>query len=464
MARPFCDYEQCYGVLHAMPLGVFLFDPDHVVLFWNRCLESWTKIASEEIVGRPLGEFFPHLREPRYASRFELLLQGGPPIVFSARLHGHLIPSFFPDGSPRLQHTTAHLLRGRGSGRACVLVTSQDVTEAHVRLRDYARVRDQAQREIEMRRQAEAVLRESEERFFSAFEYAANGMALVGLDGRLLKVNQALCVMLGLDRDVLLTKTLADVTLSEDRTLGQAHRQRLLDGELNAYQVETRFLTGAGQCVWVLVSVSLVRSEDGFGLYFIAQIENITARKQLEQELYQLATTDHLTGISNRRDFLARAEHELRRCRRQGSVLAFLMVDVDKFKSINDTWGHAVGDEVLLAMVQASRTVLRSTDLFGRLGGEEFGIVLPDVDRRAALFIAERVRAAVAGIAVGAGQAAIRFTVSIGLAFFSPGLAGVEELMRRADAALYQAKTSGRDRVCVAGSGLDECAWPGSAG
>ncbi len=457
-----CDCDQYADVLNAMPLGVLLFDTGYVVRFWNRCLESWTKISAGEIVGRSLGDFFPHLREPRYTSRFELLLQGGPPVIFSARLHGHVIPSVLPDGTARLQHTVARFLREDGTGRSCVLVTSQDVTEAHVRLRDYARVRDQAQHEIEMRRQAEAVLRESEDRFSSAFEYAANGMALVGLDGRMLKVNHALCVMLGYARDELLAMRQAEFTLPEDQALGQVHRQRLLQGEINAYQVEKRFLTTSGQCIWVLLSVSLVRGESGEALYFIAQIENITARKQLERELHLMATTDHLTGISNRRDFLARAEHELRRCRRQGSVLAFLMADIDNFKAINDTWGHAVGDDVIKAMVEASRAVLRTTDLFGRLGGEEFGIILPDVDREAARFIAERVRAAVAGVTVGSGQAAIRFTLSVGLAFFSPGLAGVEELMRRADAALYQAKTSGRDRVCVAGRGLDDCPWPGS--
>lgn len=462
MSKPIFDDDRCYSVLHAMPLGVCLFDVDYEVRFWNRCLESWTKISAEEIVGRVLCDFFPHLRQSRFSSRFELLFRGGPPVIFSARLHGNIIPSTLPDGMARLQHTVARFVREDGVGRACVLMTMQDVTEAHVRLRDYARMHEKAQREIEMRRQTETVLRESEERFSSAFEYAANGMALVGMDGRMLKVNQALCAILEYSREELAAMSQREFTLPEDHALGQTQRQRLLHGEIHAYQVEKRFLTKSGGPIWVLLSVSLVRDGHGTPLYFIAQIENITQRKQLERELHLLATMDHLTGISNRREFLSRAEHELRRCRRQEKKLAFLMVDIDNFKVVNDTWGHGAGDEVLRAMVETSRSILRSTDLFGRLGGEEFGIVLTDVGPEEALVVAERVRVASGGRVVRTGRAAIRFSLSIGLAFFSDGLATVEELMRRADAALYEAKSAGRDRVCVAGEGRAECDLPGS--
>ena len=460
MSKPICDYEQCYSVLHAMPLGVCLFDVDYEVRFWNRCLESWTKISAGEIVGRALGDFFPHLREPRFTSRFDLLFQGGPPVIFSARLHGNIIPSTLPDGMARLQHTVARFIPEDGAGCSCVLMTMQDVTEAHVRLRDYARMHEKAQHEIEMRRQAEAVLRESEERFSSAFEYAANGMALVGLDGRLLKVNQALCVMLEYAREELTDKKQSDFILPEDHALGQIQTLRLLRGEIHSYQVEKRFLARSGERLWALLSVSLVRDAEGAPLYFIVQIENITRRKQLERELHLMATTDHLTGIGNRREFLSRAEHELRRCQRREKKLAFLMVDIDNFKAINDTWGHGGGDEVLKAMVETSRVILRSSDLFGRLGGEEFGLVLTDVGREEGVVIAERVRRACAERVVRFGHAAIRFTLSIGLAFFSEGLGTVEELMRRADAALYEAKSAGRDRVCVAGVGRPECDAP----
>jgi diguanylate cyclase (GGDEF)-like protein/PAS domain S-box-containing protein len=454
------DYDNYYTLLHAMPLGVCIFDETYVIRFWNRCVESWTKIASSSIVGRNVSEFSPHLLEPKFTSRFELLFQGGPPVIFSTQLHGSIIPSTLPGGMERLQHTVARAFKEKTSGQNSVLMTMQDVTEAHMRLRDYARMHATAQHEIEMRRKTEAVLRESEESFASAFEYAANGMASGGLDEVWLKANHALCAMLELGEHELIGKNMCEFVLPEDADLGARQKERLLFGHVKSYQVEKRFVTRSGKSIWVLLSVSLVQDEKGQPSYFIAQLENVTKRKQLELELYILATTDHLTSISNRREFLSRTEHELQRCRRQGTMLAFLMLDVYTFKLINDTWGHSSGDKVLKAMTETCRAILRSTDIFGRLGGEEFGIVLTEVERGEAEIIAERVRLAISELVVKTEHAVIQFTVSIGIAFFSDGLSTVEYLMRRADAALYEAKTKGRNQVFVAGDRQDLCPWP----
>ena len=454
------DYDNYYTLLHAMPLGVCIFDETYVIRFWNRCVESWTKIASSSIVGRNVSEFFPDLLEPKFTSRFELLFQGGPPVIFSARLHGSIIPSTLPGGMDRLQHTIARAFKDKNTGKNTVLMTMQDVTEAHMRLRDYARMHATAQHEIEMRRKTEAVLRESEERFASAFEYAANGMALVGLDEVWLKANHALCAMLELGEHELIGKNMRELVLPEDADLGARQKERLLLGHVKSYQVEKRFVTKSGKSIWVLLSVSLVHDEKNQPLYFIAQIENVTKRKQLELELYILATTDHLTSISNRREFLSRTEHELQRCRRQGTMLAFLMLDVDSFKLINDTWGHSSGDEVLKAMAGACRGILRSTDIFGRLGGEEFGIVLTEVERGEAEIIAERVRLSISELMVKTANATLQFTVSIGLAFFSDTLSTLENLMSRADAALYEAKSRGRNQVFVIGDRQESCLLP----
>lgn len=451
MGKIMTESVEDYALLHAMPLGVCIFDRDYVVRFWNRCLQSWTRIPAADIVGQRLGHFFPNLREPKFTSRFEQLFQGGPPVIFSARLHGCIIPSVLPGGMTRLQHTVARALRDETTAETVVLMTMQDMTEAYVRVRDYARMHETAQREIEMRRRAEAVLRESEQRFVSAFEYAANGMALLSLEGEWMKANQALCSMLGYREEELLGRTLHEFTLPEDRDLDRRKQLRLLRGHANAYQIEKRVLDRQGRPVWVLLSVSLVRNAEGAPGYFIAQVENITRRKELERELYVLATTDHLTGLSNRREFLSRAEHEVQRSRRQQTGLALLMVDIDNFKAINDTWGHGVGDAVLRAMADTCREVLRATDVFGRLGGEEFGIVLADAGREKAEAIADRVRAALAGKVVQAENALVSFTVSIGVAVSCQDLYSVTDLMRRADAALYEAKSRGRNQVCVAG-------------
>lgn len=154
-------------MLHAMPLGVCIFDANYVVVFWNRCLESWTRINAADIMGKQLGDFFPHLMQPKFMSRVHDLLQGGPPAIFSARLHGSIIPSTLPNGESRLQHTVVRILEQNAS---YFLMTMQDVTEAHIRLRDYAQMHKLAQEEIATRKEVEANLRESEERYRIFFE------------------------------------------------------------------------------------------------------------------------------------------------------------------------------------------------------------------------------------------------------------------------------------------------------
>jgi len=162
------------------------------------------------------------------------------------------------------------------------------------------------------------------------------------------------------------------------------------------------------------------------------------------------AEHDHLTGAPSRRAFFDMAERELARARRHGSGLGLLLLDADHFKRINDTYGHGVGDEVLRDLVARTREEIRKIDYFARLGGEEFGVLLPDASFDTTRAVAERLRAALDRPATGMPAApGPAYTVSIGLAMLEKGedFAG---LMRRADAALYAAKAGGRNRVEVA--------------
>lgn len=161
-------------------------------------------------------------------------------------------------------------------------------------------------------------------------------------------------------------------------------------------------------------------------------------------ELQRLADSDPLTGIANRRRFCERAAEELRRARRFRDPLALLMIDADHFKQINDTWGHEVGDTVLRGMADTIVVALRDVDIFGRLGGEEFAVLLPKTDVQAALGVAERLRAAVASMAVVPN---LHITASIGVTVVCDG-DDFNTLLNRADQAMYQAKQAGRNRVC----------------
>jgi diguanylate cyclase (GGDEF)-like protein/PAS domain S-box-containing protein len=183
------------------------------------------------------------------------------------------------------------------------------------------------------------------------------------------------------------------------------------------------------------------------GVWFAAgNVRDITERKQAEQEFKRLANTDDLTGTLNRRRFLELAQAEVLRAQRYGSPLSLLMLDLDHFKAINDTYGHGVGDLVLRSLVEVSKEVLRVVDVFGRVGGEEFMALLPETNLEGALTVAERLRAAFAARTVTAGGNEIRCTASLGVAVLAPDMT-LEQLMKAADEALYQAKKRGRNQV-----------------
>lgn len=176
---------------------------------------------------------------------------------------------------------------------------------------------------------------------------------------------------------------------------------------------------------------------------------DITERKQRELELRRLATTDPLTGLANRRYFLERADQELHRIQRYGQEAVLVMIDLDHFKRINDHYGHVVGDEALRRFALCTRQMLRRSDLAGRLGGEEFALLLPGTGLAGALEISERLRCAVADIVVPVGTEGVSFTISLGVTAMHQDDEKIEAALARADDALYKAKQEGRNRVCA---------------
>lgn len=296
-------------------------------------------------------------------------------------------------------------------------------------------------------------LRESEERFRAAFDYAAIGMALVDLNGRWLRVNPALSRMLAYEPDELLALTFQDLTHPDDLEADLHHVQRLLRGEQVSYQMEKRYVRADGQIITALLSVSLVHDDEGRPKYFVSQIQDITDRKRMEAELREshdrlarLASIDGLTGITNRRQFDAVVRDAFEQAVRYKTAVSMLLLDVDHFKAYNDSFGHLSGDDVLVSLARLLHRLARSTDTVARFGGEEFVVLLPHTDIEGATQFAERCRAAVAAET----WPHRRVTVSIGVSGIHPTDRSPAEAIARADAALYSAKRAGRNRVCVA--------------
>jgi len=226
------------------------------------------------------------------------------------------------------------------------------------------------------------------------------------------------------DRDALIEKLVA---------------QGQLDGEL------MRLKKRGGQEFWAEMSARIVEL-DGQRCSLVG-IFDVTKQKNLEEQLRELATRDSLTGAVNRRHFVELAQRERERSLRSKSALSLCLIDADKFKLINDEHGHVVGDHALVALARSTRAALRAADVLGRLGGEEFAILLPDTDLSGALVVAERVRAAVASSAVQESEGRrINLTISVGVAQMQ-GDESLESLLKRADLALYAAKDRGRNQV-----------------
>jgi len=175
-------------------------------------------------------------------------------------------------------------------------------------------------------------------------------------------------------------------------------------------------------------------------------IEHDRARRKLEYQAHM----DFLTGIANRRHFVECAEIELARSQRYGSPLSLLMLDVDFFKQVNDRYGHKTGDVVLQRLTQALQQKLRPMDMLGRLGGEEFAILLPETNEAQAVEAAERLRCAVADNLITLDERTqLSITLSIGVTTLSAEDQSLDGPLRRADNALYAAKRTGRNKVCV---------------
>ncbi|HEX8335785.1 MAG TPA: EAL domain-containing protein, partial [Pyrinomonadaceae bacterium] len=293
-------------------------------------------------------------------------------------------------------------------------------------------------------------LRESEERFRSAFDNATIGMAVVALDGRWLQVNRSLCDIVGYDERELLASEVRQVTHREDLVALEEQIQRFTAGSISSHQAELRYCHKSGKEVWAHLGMSLVRDADSHPLHLIFQIQDITDRKRAEEQLLHDAFHEALTGLPNRALFMDHVKMAIQRSRRSGDRLfAALFLDLDRFKIINDSLGHMVGDQLLVGIAHRLEACLRPGDTVARLGGDEFTILLEDLTTMEdALDVARRVQEAVTQ-PFNIGGHEVFTTASIGIALSNTGYERAEDLLRDADTAMYRAKMEGKKRHVV---------------
>ncbi|HEX7188393.1 MAG TPA: diguanylate cyclase, partial [Actinomycetes bacterium] len=301
--------------------------------------------------------------------------------------------------------------------------------------------------DVTSERDAVLALATAERRLRLTAEHAPIGIALVSTEGVLLDVNDALCRLLGYQREELTGRTFHDITHPDHLAADVAHVEALLAGNADTYRLEKVYLTRDGREVWAQLSVALARDDHGQPQYFISMIEDVSAQRAATTALDHRASHDQLTGLPNRTLLLERTEAALTRAEWNRGQVALLFCDLDEFKLINDSRGHAAGDAVLVETALRLEQCIRDTDTAARLGGDEFVVLCEGLSGRTETeAVAQRLIDALTEPMTRAGD--VTMTVSIGVAYAEPGITAAE-LLRNADAAMYLAKSGGRDRVAL---------------
>ncbi|MBP1474991.1 EAL domain-containing protein [Frateuria sp. MAH-13] len=532
-------------VLRGIPALILYVDPDLTVRLANQPPRRWLGVPAEGLAGRAVGELLDEASAARAIEALQAALGGQPRtvegVLFSGRAHRYMHASFQPDADEE----------GRVHGVFGVFI---DITERHA---------------------LELKLRESEQRFFGAFQHAAIGMALVRPDGRFLRVNEAVCRMLGYSEEEFLTLSIADVTHPDDYGNDMAQLTDMLAGRTDAYQMEKRNLHRDGHVVHFQLSTSLVRDEHGKPLYFVSQVEDISQRKQFEEALFRerelaevtlnsigdaviaadldmrvtslnpiaegltgwtaaeargrpmdevfrlrdartgatlenplrgaiernaivdlegkavllhrngfetpiedssapihdhaghaiggvlvfrdvsetralalkmihLTQLDTLTGLPNRSQVQGQIEQAVIAARRRQQRCALLYIDIDHFKQINDQHGPANGDRVLRAFAAQLRQALHDEDILCRHHGDEFVVLLPQVEAPGqAASVAQRLIAYGERTTVP-GLPELSLRMSVGISLCPDDAADADQLLRNADSAMYEVKVAGR--------------------
>jgi len=338
--------------------------------------------------------------------------------------------------------------------------------------------------EITEKKQAEAALKQREAHFRSLFEGASIGIEIIDLTGRTIAINPALQKMLGYTEQELASlnftakiipenlsrETDYEETPSTEKRYLLRNRQALNEGD--CYQKEKRYLCKNGQMIWCQVNAYLVRDDQNRPQFYIRMVENITERKQALLELQQYqerledligertalltqanqqlsweASHDALTELINRQEFRKRLEAGLRTAKNQTQQHAICYLDLDKFKIVNDTCGHAAGDELLRQVSNLLQKQVRQTDVLARLGGDEFGLLLHNCSIQQGQAVAQSLLESIREFRFIWDNQTFIIGVSIGLVSIDADSKSVENVMNMADAACYQAKNNGRNCI-----------------
>ncbi len=320
---------------------------------------------------------------------------------------------------------------------------------------------------------------EMESLYRQIFDTALIAIGITDMEGKFVLVNNTWCAQMGYSSEEAMSLTITDVTLHEDMDDSNINYQKLLNGDINNFQKKRRYQRKDKSSFWANLIVSCIKDKEGkitaiLGLFhdIDAQIKSENSLKEINHaleavneqikhanleihkkneelqlaysKLDELARTDKLTGLPNRRKLEEQLDIEVKRSIRSKREFSVCIGDIDDFKHINDTYGHDIGDVVLIELAKVFKESIRTTDITGRWGGEEFLFILPETPGLGALVLMERVRQFVCSKPVVKGDTEVKVSVTLGFSTFYPD-SDIEKVIKQADLALYAGKKSGKN-------------------
>lgn len=295
------------------------------------------------------------------------------------------------------------------------------------------------------KKEIETKLHEEQRRFQTVFEYGRNCIALLGMEGQILRVNKAFCEILGYDLAEVHTINFYNMVTQLEQSKVKDNLQQLIEDTISVYQTELECYKKNGETIWIDATLALIRDYDKNPKYFILQGENITQQKIAEDRLKHMAYHDPLTGLANRNKLEQFINHLIATASRQQQCFAVLYLDLDGFKNINDTMGHEAGDTLLKVVAERLHNTVRNTDMVARLGGDEFVVLVTDVKvTDSVAVIAKKILDNILQTIVIKGHE-LYITTSVGISIYPYDGLNMPALMKCADLALYRAKEHGKN-------------------